>query len=259
MYANGWRLVSTGRFGEPGDRWELFDVSKECNEVTDLAQARPDMVATLERKWLAAAKRYDVLPIDPRSQRQKSMVEFFEGGGRSRWELRPPLDIVPVFGGPSFFGRSHRIEIEIDPLKRGDEGVLVAFGNLFLGFVIHVRDGKLTYEAACRPISHRISGAIAPGARTIAFEQTMTARPWKGAGVLSVDGRTVAEITFERALLGRPTQGLEIGANGDAPVGRDYAQPFRFTGAIRRVKIDVDPSPYTAAEIASFDAAFGGR
>lgn len=256
LYSNGMRLVSAGRYGDPQDRWELFDTTVERNEVTDLAAARPELVKRLEARWMALAKRYDVLPIDPRTQRQKSFVEFFEGGGRAAWDLRPPLSVMPAHAAPAFFGRSHRIEIEIDPLGAKDEGVLLAYGNLFLGFVLYVKAGRVHYEAVSRPKTLTLSGPAHAGARRIVFEQALTARPWTGGGALSVDGRTAASADWPRALMGRPMQGMQIGRNDQAQVSGAYDQPFAFTGRIERVRVRLDTSPYTPAEIQSFDDAF---
>jgi hypothetical protein len=259
MYADGWRLVSTGRFQQPGDRWELFDLRAECNEITDLAAARPDMVAALETKWLAAAQRYDVFPVDSRSHREKSFVAFFEGGGRADWELIPPLGMIPAHAAPMVFARSHRIDIDLAPIRPKDEGVLVAYGNQFLGFVLYVKRGRLYYEATSHPHSHRMAAPLPRGATRISYEQTMTERPWRGRGALLVDGRQLVDLGYERAIFGRPPQGLEIGANGLGPVSRLYAQPFRFSGTIARVKIHLDTSPYSEAEIGRFMDVLSGR
>ena len=256
LYSNGLRLVSSGRYGDPNDRWELYDLSVECNELTDLAAARPALVKRLEDRWMAAAGRYDVLPIDPRTYREKSFVHFLEGGGRSEWDLRPPVHTLPLYVAPTFFGRSHRIDIDVGPLRRQDEGVLLAYGNLFLGFVLYVSDGQLHYEAVCRPKSFAVRGPVRPGARQLSFEQTLTERPWRGGGRLLVDGQAVASLDYPRALIGRPMQGLQIGANDDAPVSRAYPQPFSFTGKIERVRIRLDTSPYSETEIQRFNDAF---
>jgi hypothetical protein len=166
--------------------------------------------------------------------------------------------------GPHPAARRHRLARRagvlraLERLKPEDEGVLVAYGNQFMGFVLYVRQGRLHYEAASRPAGVRFSAPLAAGARRLGFRQTLTERPWRGGGELLVDGKTAASLAYERAMFGKSMQGLQIGRNIAGPVSHAYAQPFRFTGAIRRVRIRLDVSPYTPAEIGRFHAGLKG-
>lgn len=55
--SGNWKLVSTYRGG-----WELYDMTADRVERTDLAQRRPDLVRTLSAQWDAWAKRAHVDP-----------------------------------------------------------------------------------------------------------------------------------------------------------------------------------------------------
>jgi arylsulfatase A-like enzyme len=55
--AGDWKLVAV--HGKP---WELYDLSADRTELTDLAARMPDKVTELAAKWEAWAKRTNVLP-----------------------------------------------------------------------------------------------------------------------------------------------------------------------------------------------------
>jgi len=250
-YADGWRLVSKGRYGQPDDGWELFDVRQDCNETNDLAAGLPERVAALEARWSEAAREFDVLPINSQSNFRKSFAGFFAGGGRTRWELRPPIDLVPEEASPALVGRSHTIDIELAPTQRSDQGVLFAYGNMFLGVVLYVHDGQLIYEAAATPHTIKMQARLAEGATHIRFTHTLTARPWRGVNELFVDSVRVAAHEPDHFFFGRPMQGLQIGRNDAVPVSNAYTAPDPYSGVIRRVVVTLDNSPYSDEEIAA--------
>ena len=252
LYAEGWRLVSKGRFQQPGDGWELYNLSHACNELTDIAAENPGKVAELEARWLAAARRCDVFPIDTRTIREKSWAPLLREQHRARWELTPPLDLLMEESAPPLIGRAHTIDITLArPLRRGDEGVLYAAGNVFLGSALFIQNGKLIHEFSCAPRTLRTETAAPLGATRIAIRHHLTQRPWQGSVELLADGARRTLQHHEPMFFGRPMQGLQIGRNGSTPASYAYQRPFTFTGALARVVIDVDASAYTQDEIAT--------
>jgi arylsulfatase len=53
-----WKAVAKG----PGGKWELYDLSRDRTEGTDLVASEPEKLNELVRKWEAYAKRTNVLP-----------------------------------------------------------------------------------------------------------------------------------------------------------------------------------------------------
>ena len=47
-----------------GYKWELYDVSKDPTESTDLARSMPDKLEQMEAMFYLEAQKYDVLPLD---------------------------------------------------------------------------------------------------------------------------------------------------------------------------------------------------
>lgn len=258
-HADGWEIVSSRNYGQPleTDRWELFDARTDYNQTTNLADQHPDKVRDLETRWWAAARRYQVLPMDIRTTAERYFASMADGGGRARWELTPPMERLLSHGSPTLFGQSHSIEVRLAPGGVGD-GVLVAYGNMFLGCTLFVKDGRLVYEAQARPHRYAMEMAepLSPDARVIRLECTMAQRPFTGSLRLLVDGEVVGEIAERRLIFGRPYQGLEIGRNGGVPVSLAYKDAFPFQGVIEGVTIDVDTSAYSDAEQAAMAARF---
>jgi arylsulfatase len=95
---------------------------------------------------------------------------------------------------------------------------------------------------------HRVSSsnAVPPGAHTLAFRFNKTGEH-QGKGVLFVDGTPAGQVEIVRFT---PTRfsitgdGLTCGYVAGVPVCRDYASPFRFTGTLKRVTVDVDGVPF---------------
>jgi arylsulfatase len=122
-YEEGWEIVSRHapmtKFTD--DEFELYDLSVDPTETTDLAKAEPDRVHRLARAWERAAWDNQVFPLD-----EGSGIRKFQ---RSDYELRyeTPVRLVP--GTPTLTGRSLKLvhqrsfEIEIDlDFQPGDRG-----------------------------------------------------------------------------------------------------------------------------------------
>lgn len=253
-YEDGrWRLSARHTRGQPfeNDVWELYDISVDVNETNNLADKHPEVVAELKAKWEAAAAKFNVFPLDDRNLLLKLVQDRQARGIRPRWEFRPPVARIPFDVAPLVCGLDHRIEVEMD--RMGD-GVLVAHGSKHAGYVLYVKDGRLIYETSLTPWSDRIVGAEAlpRGPCTIAYVQTMKARPFDGSGALFVNGRQIAEYTYQRCLLSPSYDGFTIGADLGNQVSRAYTGSNPFQGAIKRVVITVDNKPTTPAETLRF-------
>ena len=93
------RSVSWTRSGSPGsrdfdeDHWDLFDLSADFSESTDLADEHPEVVGELEELWFEEAERNHVLPISDR------LVDRFGGFIPPIWPAGTTRTFLPG-GGP---------------------------------------------------------------------------------------------------------------------------------------------------------------
>ena len=254
-YEDGkWRIVTVHERGTDfgGDRWALFDLSTDPNELVDVADRHPEIAAALRAKWEAAARANNVYPLDDRNliiklsqQRTKDI--------RPIWEFRPPVPYLPVEASPLVCGLDHSFEIVIDRPADIRDGVLVAHGSAPAGYVIYLKDGQLFYESSLIPWTERINGGPVPAGRsTIRYVQKMTVRPFEGEGALFVNGERRAAHVFERVVASPSYDGLSIGRDFGAPVSTAYSGPNPFAGTIERVTIKVESRAPTLQEMRRF-------
>jgi len=145
--------------------------------------------------------------------------------------------------------------------------VLAVQGSVLGGWSFHLLDdGRLCYVhnlSGWR--EYRIEGAVGDrlgrGPHTLGFEFTPAAGGAPHRGVLLVDGDLVGSGDIARVAWSRFSitgAGLTVGwARDFSPAAGDYRGPFRFTGRLDRVVIDVDGEPFLdpVAEVADLLAS----
>lgn len=261
-YLDGnYRLVTRHERGSSfdDDVWELYDVSKDVNELVNLAAQQPDKVRELLAKWNGDAHKYNVFPLDDRNFVVKMAQDRQRHGLRRSWDILPPIDYLSAHVAPFVFGFNHEIHVELVRAPGMGNGVLVAHGSKHGGYVLWIRDGRLIYEANQVPWTDTIesSEALPEGPMTVRYVQTMTARPFEGGGALYVNDRKLAEHTFTRAVLVTSYDGFSIGADLGNQVSLHYRDSNPFQGTIARVRINVDTAEFTPFETKRFIDGLG--
>jgi arylsulfatase A-like enzyme len=256
LYHRGWKAVAFHPLfpyedGEnpsahpDTDRWELYRVAEDPSECRDLATTHPEKLRELQELWLREATRYGALPLQA--------IRIF-GHGRppvvppsDRVVLRPGAAPLPEELAPQLKLRPHHVVACIELPVDGAEGVLLAQGGRFGGFSLYVRDGRAhyTYNFAGLEETTVSSEPLAPGRHLVAVQMT-PARGLAMRAELVVDGDVVAEATIRRttpfrfALHG---EGMCCGYDDGTPVTDAYVAPFRFTGILHQVTVDVSGTP----------------
>jgi arylsulfatase len=261
-YLDGdWRIVTRHARGKPFDRdvWELYNLSKDPNELHDLAAEQPERVNAMVAKWNQAAQRYGVFPLDDRDFITKLVQDRQARGIRAHWELVPPIERLGREVAPLVCGFSH--EIEIDCVREGN-GVLLAHGSRHAGYVLYVKDDKLFYEQSLIPWVERIAGpdVLPKGPIKLKYVQTMRSRPFDGDGALFVNGSRVATHRFERVLFATGYDGFSVGEDLGSQVSTAYRGTNPFQGRVRKVTINVDnsrPGPLEALRFLNFIKRMG--
>ena len=137
------------------------------------------------------------------------------------------------------------------------EGVLVVQGSVLGGWSFHLlADGRLCYV-------HNLTGwreyrVDAPIGRLSAGDHTLAVRFAPPRVELLVDGDVVGAGEIKRTLWSRLSltgAGLTVGWSTELPpADGDYRGPFRFTGEIDRVEIDVSGEVFVDAEAEAADS-----
>jgi hypothetical protein len=200
--------------------------------------------------WYVQAGKYDVLPIDG-SALQRAMVERPQiAETRDQYTFWPGTQAVPFFAGPRVLNRPHAITADATIPAGGAEGVLLSSGTAVGGWTFYMKDGRLHYVH--NYVRRGMYGVSAPdpvpeGRHELRFEFEPTGTPdipngkgTPGLGQLYVDGQLVAEqeIPVTIPIVIAPG-GMTCGANPGSPVTPDYQAPFRFTGELYTVTVDL--------------------
>jgi hypothetical protein len=155
--------------------------------------------------------------------------------------------------------RPHSITADAEIPEGGAEGVLLCQGSAVGGWSFYVKDNRLCYAhnyvgratyQVCAP------DALPAGRHELRFEFEPTGQPdiaqgkgSPGRAQLYVDGQLIAQNEFPvtTPMVLNPG-GLTCGANPGSPVTTDYQAPFRFTGALHTVTVDLSGDLITDTE-----------
>ncbi|MFN8525317.1 MAG: sulfatase-like hydrolase/transferase [Chloroflexota bacterium] len=246
LWHRGWKAVARHTPGTDfdDDRWELYHLDEDYGESRDLAAEQPDKLRELIERWWAEAGKHNVLPLDDRSGAPR--VSW--GGpvnSTTRYTYHQGMARIDRANAANTTNRSYSIEAEIEVPTGGADGVLLACGSRFGGYVLYVKDERPTFEynyggmAVDQRYVIRSAERLGPGRHSIRFDLAKTGEH-QGEGTLSVDGRAVATGTFPRTWrIPMPQGGLHCGRDDGSPVSDGYESPFPFTGSITRVTVDL--------------------
>ncbi len=239
--------------------WELYRVAEDIAENHDLAAAHPDKLIEMIAMWYVEAGKYNVLPVDGSALERIVAERPQVAEPRERYVYRPGTQTVPYFAGPKTVNRPHAITADAEIPPGGAEGVLLCQGSGVGGWTFYVRDGRLHF--AHNYVRRAVYTVSAPdrlpeGRHQLRFEFEPTGEPdlpsgkgTPGRAQLYVDGRLAAEAEFPVTTpVAFNPGGLTCGANPGSPVIPDYEPPFRFTGTLHSVTIDLSGELITDTE-----------
>ena len=257
IYDKGWLAGTVHRAPwefEPrttleNDKWELYDTRSDFSLANDLASKNPDKLKELQATFLSEAVRYPVLPLDDRA------LERLNAAAVGRPDLmagRTSLTVYPGMTGISenafinVKNRSHTITAEVDIPKSGANGVILAQAGRFGGWSLYLKDGKPTYtynwlglQHYTVAAGHKLPGGKATIRYVFAYDGGGVGKG--GTGTIFVNGKAVASARIEhtQCCMFSGDEGADVGADEGTPVTDAYKVPFRFTGKIEKVTIDL--------------------
>jgi hypothetical protein len=238
----------------------------------------------LPSEFKSAAGPFDRWPLGRGFQR----FYGFLGGDTSQWypdlaydnhQVEPPRTPrggVPPDRGPGGQGhpvhrrrqagrpaqavlRPHSITADAEIPAGGAQGVLLCQGSNAGGWTFYVKDGRLCYAhnyvgRATYQVSTR--DMLPAGRHQLRFEFEPTDKPdfahgkgSPGRAQLYVDGQLLAQQQFPvtTPMVFNPG-GLTCAANPGSPITADYQAPFRFTGTLHTVTVDLSGDLITDTE-----------
>jgi arylsulfatase A-like enzyme len=242
IWHRGWKAVARHEAGTDfdADRWELYHLDADFSESRDLAAEHPAKLRELVDRWWAEAGAHQVLPLDDREYER--VAESVRARARTRYVYYPGMARIDRLSAPDVTDRSWRVTAEVEIPDGGAEGVLLASGTRFAGYVLYVQDGRLVYEYAySERVRHtvRSEAPVPAGRRALGYEFAKTG-PRRGRGTLLVDGRPVGTLELPRTWpVHAVSGGVLCGRDGGSPVSDAYACPFPFTGTLHRVVVEL--------------------
>ncbi|MFD3472045.1 arylsulfatase [Streptomyces sp. NPDC058682] len=239
--------------------WELYHVDEDIAETRNLAQEHRSKLIEMIALWYVEAGKYNVMPIDG-SVLQRIMTERPQiTENRTSYTFRSGTQAMPAAVAPRVLNRPHSVTADVEIPPGGAQGVLLCQGTNAGGWSLYVKDGHFHYahNYVQRALHHVVSAETVPeGRHALRFEFEPTGAPdiahGKGApgrAQLYIDGRLVGEtdmpvttpITFNPG-------GMACGANPGSAVTPDYQAPFRFTGTLHSVTVDLSGDLIVDAE-----------
>jgi arylsulfatase A-like enzyme len=265
IYHDGW--IASARHGVPwvligkkgdfeSDKWELYNLASDFSQAIDVSDQHPDKLAELQVLFEAEATKYEVFPLDDRfAERGQVADRPSVSKGRKIFTLYPGTVRVPEGSAPNLKMKSHRITAEFEVPESGCEGVIVCCGGGSGGYSLFVKDGRLTYEnnffSRQRDVI-RAAETLPSGTVTAVFDYVQEGKEWGegGSATLSINGVQVGATRFAHVVPVRfsATETFDIGEDRGAPASDQYVGPFKFTGDLKRVVIEIDPATDLHAE-----------
>jgi arylsulfatase len=250
---SGW-----GHFDE--DRWELYHLEVDRNQMHDLAAEHPEKLEEMKKLWFAQAEKYDGLPLEDRN------VPEFLKGEETKPLLGPKTDRQVFYPGTSevpervamqYFGRSFSVMAEVELESPEAEGVLFAHGGRFGGHSLYIKDGTLRFvynflgkqEQRVVAESKLPSGRHVLGVR-VEIEGKDGPIP-TGTATIYCDEEALgsAPIKVQPGHFSLAGEGLNAGRDAGQPVSSEYSSPFEFGGGkIKQVVLDRGQETYADLE-----------
>ena len=239
------------------DIWVLYDTRKDFSLANDLAAQNPAKLKELQALFLTEAEKNRALPLDDRLLVRMNATT---AGRPDLMGSRTSLSLFEGMRGMSentfinIKNRSYTVTAEVETKGANTNGVLLAQAGRFGGWSLYVKDGKPTYTynfLGLKEFTVASTQALPAGKATVRFEFAYDGGGGGkgGKATISVNGQEVAtgRIDATQANVFSADEGADVGSDEGTAVAAAYTIPFKFTGKIHRVTVDLKPMSTAAA------------
>jgi len=228
-----------------GYNWELYHTDNDFSQAEDLAARMPDKLKDLQLLFYAEAAKYNVLPIDnSKTTRLDLAVRPSLTRGRESFAFTQGMIRIPEGASPDIKNKSWSVTADVE-VKADDTGMIITQGGLFGGWALYLEKGRPVFHYNFVDVAHyEVAGkaALAPGKHTLKMVFSYDGSIGKGGtATISVDEKEVAKGRVERTIPIRVAldETLDVGEDAGTPVNLSYDVPFKFTGKIENVTIEL--------------------
>jgi arylsulfatase len=255
IYHDGW--VACSHFGTPWDTdsrsgdflsapWELYNVADDFSQADDLAAKNPGKLKQLQATFLKEAKKYNVLPLDPRFSERLDPRMRESGEPKTSWTYQGNNVWLPEPIGPQLFPRAHTITATLEISKGGAEGVITCAGAFSAGWTLYIKDKKPAFRYQAFEIADiEIPGTVEVPEGKVTLKTQFTPDPASklGGGTLKlfVNDQPAGEGKLTRTFFRHGLEPFEVGRDSITPVDPAYKDKgnFEFTGRIEKVTFEL--------------------
>jgi arylsulfatase len=227
--------------------WELYHVDQDFSQADNLAEKYPQKLRELQELWWAEAARNRVLPVDTRPLAARIKPDEVPNPTRGLTSITYRAGVGGIMEGaaPHLTSTSFTLTADLDIPDNGAKGMLFTIGGYTAGMGWYVQSSRLVFSynyftARTRLVS---TEPLPSGRQTVKAEFAYDGGGLgKGATVrLYTGSKKIGEGRLERTVpvAFSSFDGLDVGLDRGAPVDFTYKPPFKFTGKIEKVTIDL--------------------
>jgi arylsulfatase len=230
------------------DKWELYNTAEDFSGAIDLAAKNPGKLKELQGVFLTEAVKYNVLPLDDRTQARFNPAIAGRPdvmGGRTSLTVYEGMIGMKENAFINTKNSSFSITADIEVPKAEATGVILAQGGIHSGWSLYVKDSKpkFVYNYLGNVTTITSSERLPAGHVTVGYDFACDGgKPGAGGtGTIFINGKKVATGRIERTIpfiFGAET--ADVGMDLYTPVTADYKKgDNKFTGKINKVTIDL--------------------
>ena len=248
-HATPWLLMGEKVPTFDDDNWELYDTNKDWSQANNLAKQMPEKLHELQRLWLIAAARYNVLPLDDRrAERLNSDMAgrpvLIKGNTQLLFGSMGRLSENTVL---NIKNKSHSATAEIVVPPKGAEGVIVCQGGNVGGWSLYAKGGKLKYCYNLLGIQcffAESASALPAGEHQVRMEFAYAGGGLGKGGTVTLylDGKKVGEgkVAATAPIIFSGDDGCDVGVDTGSPVSPDYgSRGNEFNGRVKGVQLAI--------------------
>ena len=253
---------------------ELFNLNKDFNQTTNLADSNPRKVKEMKAKFIAEAKKHQVFPMDASVAARIVAPRPNITAGRTEFIYTRPMVGLPQGDSPMLLNASYTITADIDVPQGGAEGMILTSGGRFGGYGFYLLKGKPVFLwnlVDLNRIKWEGPEALTPGKHLVEFDfkydglgigtlafNNMSGLGRPGTGTLKVDGKPVQTITMPHTMpmILQWDESFDIGSDTLTGVNdADYQPPFTLSAKLNKLTIKVDRPQLSPDDIKKLQAA----
>jgi len=263
IYQDGW--IAAARHSEEfsrgqrsldytQDRWELYHVEEDFSQTLDLAARLPKKLKELQALFDREARKNDVYPLGGTAPYPDTPSLR---GNRRHFVFYPGMPRLSETAFPPLTGKSYRVTAHAVIPDIGAEGIVLSYGGRESGFALYLKGDRLVYEsnplngpravlASNIPVPRGnvvltyeyVNESVQEGRNTL---ERLAGGISSGMGRLLINEQIVGEAKLPGAMIvSRAGPGsLGIGQAFGSPVSDTFSLPFKFTGILSKVEVEL--------------------